>query len=182
MTEGDKSIVSVFGSGDPREGDAEYDLAMAVGGELAALGYVVANGGYGGVMEASARGASEAGGDVVGVTCSIWKSKPNRFVTREVKTSSLAERIATLLDLGACGYVCLPGSTGTLVELASAWEMMFKGLMERRPLVCVGDFWRPLVDMMISARNPSGGFVTVVEGPENLGEYFPPRPESFRIA
>ncbi len=168
--EGD-NVVCVFGSGDPREGDAEYALARAVGRTLAGLGCMVANGGYGGTMEASARGAAEAGGEVIGVTCSIWSSQPNRYVTRQISTSSLAERVATLIEIGRGGYVCLPGSTGTLVELATVWEMMFKKLLPRRPLVCVGEFWRPLVDMMVAARAPSGRYIAIAPRPDDLGRF-----------
>jgi uncharacterized protein (TIGR00725 family) len=55
-------IVTVFGSSRPRSGDAQYADAQALGGELAAKGFVVCSGGYGGVMEAVSRGAKEAGG------------------------------------------------------------------------------------------------------------------------
>ena len=169
--EGD-NVVCVFGSGDPREGDSEYALALAVGKTLAGLGCVVANGGYGGTMEAAARGAVEGGGEVIGVTCSIWSSKPNRYVTRQISTSSLTERVTMLIEIGRGGYVCLPGSTGTLVELATVWEMMFKKILPRRPLVCVGEFWQPLVDLMIAARAPSGGYIAVAPAPADLERFF----------
>lgn len=174
MNQRDERIVSVFGSGEPREGDAEYSVAMAVGRKLAELGYAIANGGYGGTMEASSRGASQVGGQIIGVTCSIWKSSPNRFITREIRTTSLADRVGKLIEAGTCGYVCLAGSTGTLVELASVWEMMFKGMLPRRPLVCVGDFWKPLIDLMVTARSRSAGFVNVAENPDQLEQFFPP--------
>ena len=169
--EGD-NVVCVFGSGDAVEGDERYAAARAVGRVLAELGCVVANGGYGGTMEASARGAVEAGGTTVGVTCSIWSSRPNRYITRRIDTSSLDQRVAALIEIGRRGYVCMPGATGTLVELATVWEMMFKKLLPRRPLVCVGEFWRPLVDMMVSERPPSGDFVAIADGAGDLGRFF----------
>jgi len=175
MTEMEDNVVCVFGSSDPREGDAEYASALAVGRRLAKLGYTVANGGYRGTMEASARGAVEAGGEAIGVTCSIWPSGPNRYITREIATESLAQRVATLIDVGRGGYVCLPGSTGTLVEVATVWEMMFKKMLPRRPLVCMGEFWRPLVEMMIAARAPSGEFVDIAADPGELSRFFAPR-------
>ena len=175
MATEERAIVSVFGSGDPKEGDAEYRAAWAAGRKLAELGYAIANGGYGGTMEASARGASEAGGDVIGVACSIWRSVPNPFLSETVLTSSLQERVGRLIELGRDGFVCLPGSTGTLVELACVWEMMFKKLLPRRPLVCLGDFWRPLVELMVSARPASGELVAIVDDVDGLEEHFPPR-------
>jgi len=172
--EGD-NVVCVFGSGDPTEGDPRYAEAQAVGRVLAELGRVVANGGYGGTMEASARGAVEAGGTAIGVTCSIWSSHPNRHVTQQIATSSLAERVATLIRIGRAGYVCLPGATGTLVELATVWEMMFKGLLPPRPLVCLGAFWRPVVETVVSERPASGAFVAIAETPADLPAFFTPQ-------
>ncbi len=166
--------VAVFCSSDSAEGQAAYALARAVGGTLARLGYAVVNGGYGGGMEASARGAKEAGGTTVGVTCSVWKGRANRFIDRCVQTNGLADRLERLLDLGRSGYVALPGGTGTLLELAMAWELACKRLAPRRPIVCVGEFWRPLVAMMSQARPGCEEFVAIVGGAEELGRFFPP--------
>ncbi|MCK4850323.1 MAG: hypothetical protein KAT11_03175, partial [Phycisphaerae bacterium] len=62
-------IITVFGSYEPKTGSAEYEQAYQVGYELAKAGFVVANGGYAGTMEASAKGAKEAGGETIGVSC-----------------------------------------------------------------------------------------------------------------
>ena len=52
--------VSIFGSSLPREGSGAYEEARRLGHLLAKAGMAVCNGGYGGLMEASARGAREA--------------------------------------------------------------------------------------------------------------------------
>ncbi len=152
-----------------------YAQAERVGALLAGNGYIVINGGYGGTMEAGAKGAVEAGGEVVGVTCTAWDAAPNRYSTRHVRTGDLHERLAALLELGDAGYVVLPGGTGTLVELASCWEWMNKRLMAARPLVCVGAFWRPVVDVVRSAQPRSAETVHFIADVRGLGEYFPPR-------
>ncbi len=164
--------VTVFGANDPREGDEAYEVARAVGRQLTELGYAIANGGYGGTMEASARGAAEAGGRAVGVTCSVWPSQPNPYVDEVIRTQKLAERIDTLIRLGEGGYMVLPGATGTLAELAMVWEGMCKHMLPRRPLVCMG-FWRPLVEMMIAERPRSSEYVAVVDNPRELSSHFP---------
>ena len=171
----DQHVVSVFGSGEISERNQAFVAARAVGRRLAEWGYVLANGGYGGTMEASARGAAEAGGQVIGVTCSVWSARPNRFITRQVRTENVAERVGKLIELGRCGYICLPGSTGTLLELASVWELINKRFLPRRPLVCLGEFWRPLIDLMVSHRPASGQLIDVAETPDDLAAYFPPR-------
>jgi len=144
----EEGIVSVFGTG--RAGAAEpiCKLAYELGKSLAQAGFAIANGGYGGTMLAAAKGAREAGGQVIGVTCSAFKSKPNPYITRQVVTKSLDERLNTLIDLGQ-GYVVLAGGTGTLLELAKVWELKNKGFLTAdRPIILVGDFWRPLVELI----------------------------------
>ena len=172
MTLSDGSIVSVFGANDPCQGDGDYDIAYQVGCVLAGLGYTLANGGYGGTMEASSKGAKSAGGKTIGVICEIWNSQPNEFIDEVVTTHDLSQRVNKLIELGSGGYVVLPGATGTLVELAWVWELMCKGLLEKWPLICVGDFWQPLIDMMVSKRKRSEGLIELVENPDGLKNFF----------
>lgn len=151
----DEIVVSVFGTGRVRPGEPVYAFAEQVGRALAEAGFAIANGGYRGVMEATAKGAAEAGGTVIGVTCSAFKnSVANGYVTREVVTGSLDERLDTLVRLGRA-YVVLPGGTGTLLELATVWELKNKRFLDQgKPIVLAGEFWRPLVDL-VAGDDPS---------------------------
>ena len=171
---GPQRVVSVFGSGEVAAGDPQWQTAHEVGRQLAQLGYAVANGGYGGTMEASAKGAAEGGGAAIGITCTLWKSEANEHISRAIVTDDLPERIQTLIEIGRAGYVVLPGATGTLAELAWVWEMSFKGFLARRPIVCVGEFWRPLVEMMARIRPAGAEFVDVVSSVGELSDHFPP--------
>jgi uncharacterized protein (TIGR00730 family) len=144
--------VTIFGSSLPGADSAAYAEARRLGALLAERGLVVCNGGYAGLMEASSRGAREAGGHTVGVTCSIWPSSPNRWVAEEVRTRSFSERIITLIERGDA-YIVLPGGTGTLAELALAWEMMNKSSLSstvggRKPLLVMETYWRPVIDCL----------------------------------
>jgi len=171
-------VVTVFGASDPVPGSAAWDDAFEVGRLLAGAGYWVANGGYGGTMEASAKGASEAGGEIIGVTCSLWTASPNSYVDHVVCTKSHGERLDQLVCLGTCGYVVLPGATGTLVELATVWELAAKGFLPKgpkgrsRPIACVGEFWNPLVDLMASAKESSRDIVTLCAVPGDIRDVF----------
>ena len=168
----EEDVVTVFGSNDAVDGEEAFQRAHEVGKTLARLGHQVANGGYGGTMEASARGAKSLGGGTIGVTCSIWKSSPNPYIDREIKTASLLERLDTLIKAGTSGYVVLPGATGTLVELACVWELMAKGLLQRRPIVCISDFWRPVVETVCRQRPSVAEYVRSVETPGELTAHF----------
>ena len=68
----DRPGICIFGSYEPRAGEALYELAYDIGRGLAEAGYNVCNGGYNGTMEASAKGARDGGGSTIGVTCSIF--------------------------------------------------------------------------------------------------------------
>lgn len=103
-------------------------------------------------MEASARGAREAGGAAIGVTCEIWTSRANRWISEEVRTRTYVERIMTLIERGDA-YLVLPGGTGTLAELALVWEMMNKSMLSgsiggRKPLLVWAPYWQPVIECL----------------------------------
>ena len=144
--------VTIFGSSLPMEGTLAYAQALRLGRLLAEAGFSICNGGYTGLMEASARGAREAGGHTVGVTCAIWPFAANAWVVEEVRTRSFSRRIMTLIERGDA-YLVLPGGTGTLAEFALSWEMMNKASLSktvggRKPLLVVSPYWQPVVDCL----------------------------------
>ena len=149
MAYNDCCTVSVFGTSRAGQGQPLYEQAAALGKVLAESGFTVACGGYGGTMEAVSRGASHAGGKVIGVTCSAFGRKgPNKWVTNEIRTANLTERLSKLIEL-ADAYIVLQGGTGTLLELAEVWELSNKGFAEaEKPIIMMGEFWRPLVELI----------------------------------
>jgi uncharacterized protein (TIGR00730 family) len=143
-----RKIVTVFGSSRPCEGDEEYRLAYEVGKNLALNGFTVCNGGYCGIMEASARGAKEAGGKTIGVTFkNNFKKSVNRWIDEDMFQPTLVERMMKLIELGNA-YVVLKGGTGTLLELAAVLEFINKGLLKEKPIVIVGDFWNCVIETL----------------------------------
>jgi uncharacterized protein (TIGR00725 family) len=140
-----EKIVTVFGSSRPEVGDADYEEARALGEALAKRGLAVCTGGYGGTMEAASRGAKEAGGKTYGVTAEFFGNTANAWVDVEVRKKTWDERLFALIEMGD-GFVACKGGTGTLVELAVVWEMLNKGVMARKPIVALGNFWRPILD------------------------------------
>ena len=140
-----EKIVTVFGSSRPEAGDAEYEEARALGVALAKRGLAVCTGGYGGTMEAASRGAKEARGKTYGVTAEFFGRHVNEWVDVEVRKKTWDERLFSLIELGD-GFVACKGGTGTLVELAVVWEMLNKGVIAGKPMVAVGEFWRPILD------------------------------------
>lgn len=140
-----EKIVTVFGSSRPRDGDADYEEARALGRSLAERGLAVCTGGYGGVMEGVSRGAREAGGKTYGVTAEFFRRAANEWVDTEVRVKTWEERLFELIRL-ADGFAVCKGGTGTLVELAVVWEMMNKSVTTAKPIAVVGAFWQPILD------------------------------------
>jgi len=137
-------IASVFGGAAPRPGTPAYEDARQLGELLARSGWTVATGGYSGVMEAVSRGANEAGGHVVGVTCELienWRGlRANAWVREEIKFPSLRERLYHLVEF-CDAALALPGGIGTLSEIALTWSLLQTGEIRRKPLVVVGRMW-----------------------------------------
>jgi uncharacterized protein (TIGR00725 family) len=137
--------ITVFGSSRPRESDNEYTVVRQLGAELAKKGFSVCTGGYGGVMEAVSRGAHDAGGRSIGVTTRFFKATANNWLDKEVRAKTWQDRLFDLIDRGD-GYVVCAGGTGTLVELAVVWETINKRVMPKKPVVVLGEFWKPVID------------------------------------
>jgi len=148
MTDNDKTV-TIFGTSKAQPGDEIFQTAYEIGKALAQRSFTIANGGYGGTMLAAAKGASQAGGRIIGVTCSAFrKSSANEYVTEEITADSLVKRLNKLVDLGDA-YVVLTGGTGTLLELALVWELKNKGFASAgKPIIIAGGFWNGLIDLM----------------------------------
>jgi uncharacterized protein (TIGR00730 family) len=165
-------IISIFGTAKAEASDSVYELAYRIGELLAEAGFSIVNGGYGGTMLAAAKGATEAGGKTIGVTCSAFRgASANKYISREIVTGSLDERLDTLIKLGQA-YVVLPGGTGTLLELAKVWELKNKGFLNRsKPLILVGGFWKPLVDLVAADEPDSKRFIQFADRPERIMDF-----------
>ena len=112
--------ITVFGASNPSE--QEWEDAEYLGRKISMKGYTLKNGGYGGIMEASAKGCVQTGGEVIGVciegNVGEW-GIPNQYSTEIIFVPTINKRIEELLRTDA--VITLPGSLGTLDELTSAW-------------------------------------------------------------
>ncbi len=141
--------ITVFGGSQPQPGSPAYAEAYELGKLLAEAGHTVLTGGYIGTMEAVSRGANEAGGHVIGVTCDdieAWRTvKPNAWVKEERRFATLQERLNELVR--ACDTaIALPGGPGTLTEVALTWNLMIVHSMPVKPLILTGAGWRSVFE------------------------------------
>ncbi len=134
-------IIQICGSWRPKPGSQLYETAYQLGKAATEAGHTILTGGYSGVMEAASRGAVEARGQPIGVTCPELDAmlKPNKWVRELRKAESLPSRLCTCIEI-ADAAIFLPGRSGTACELSLAAEMRSKGLLAV-PLILFGRFW-----------------------------------------
>ena len=172
------SVITIFGGSSPLPGSPAYEEARLLGRLLGEAGFTVATGGYMGTMEAASRGAAEAGGHVIGVTCETierWRQAgPNPWVKEERKFATLRDRLFHLVE--ACqAAVALPGGIGTLSEIALTWSFMQTREIPAKPLVLVGRLWRETFGAFLNGsgeyvRESDHGLLTVVEDADSAAQ------------
>jgi len=117
-------LVAVVGTGDA---DDELErIAEAVGAAVAGAGAGLVCGGLGGVMEAACRGARGVGGGrrgpVIGILPGIDAAAANPYVEVAIPTG-LGYARNLLVVLTGAAVVAVGGASGTLSEIAHAWQL-----------------------------------------------------------
>ncbi|APE36853.1 DNA transporter [Nocardia mangyaensis] len=140
---------SFFGGVVPAS-EEEETLANDVGRELAAAGFVLQHGGYNGLMEAAAGGASAAGGEVVAVTLAdVDWGEFNPYVSRVIRVQKMGDRLHQFLD-DADVVVAMGGGVGTLHEITAAF--WYSGNVRPVPVWLVGQTAMRLAAFLRSER------------------------------
>jgi len=144
--------IAIYGGAAPKPGEPAYEEARQLGFLLAKAGHTVMTGGYIGVMEAASRGANEAGGHVIGSTCTQlekWRNvKANAWVKEEWQYETLRDRMYALID--SCdAAIMMPGGVGTLAELAVMWNEEIISMKSPRMMVLVGKGWQKTIALFI---------------------------------
>jgi uncharacterized protein (TIGR00725 family) len=131
------SRVGTFLGGVAAELPSERELAFRCGRAIGKKGLTLYHGGYNGLMEDVARGASMEGVDVVAITLAHKKEwgPLNPYVTRSVFVTNMGERLNTLFST-ADVVIAMGGGVGTLHEIASA--IWYAGNIRRIPVVLLG--------------------------------------------
>ncbi len=140
MAELQKKRITVFGGSRCTADTDEYREALTLGRLIVESGFEVCSGGYAGVMEAISRGASEAGGHVIGMTMTQFNSSPNPYVKTIEPSESFYARLQKLI-VESAAYVAFRGGMGTMTEISLVWNKLTMNVLERRPLILLGDCW-----------------------------------------
>ena len=115
-----RPYVAVCGAGDAPAPDLER--ADRVGRLLAGAGAILVCGGLGGVMDAAARGASEAGGIAIGLLPTEERTGASRHLSVALPLG-MGEARNALLVRAADAVIAIGGGWGTLSEVALAMKM-----------------------------------------------------------
>jgi uncharacterized protein (TIGR00730 family) len=141
--------ITVFGSARFNEDNIYYQKARDLGRQLGELGFVVVTGGGPGIMEASNRGAIEAGAHSVGCTIKLPKEqKSNLYLTRTIEFDHFFVRKVLLVKY-SYAFVVMPGGFGTLDELFETLTLIQTGTLHNFPVVIIGkEYYKDVQEMM----------------------------------
>jgi uncharacterized protein (TIGR00725 family) len=111
------NVIGVIGAGVATSGQAV--AATEVGRLIARRGWLLVCGGLGGVMEAAARGAHEAGGVTIGLLPGNNRDSANQYIAVPIATG-LGEGRNLLIVRTSDLIIAVGGEYGTLSEIALA--------------------------------------------------------------
>ena len=129
-SENRRLYVAVVGSG-TATGEL-YERAREVGRLVAERGAVVVCGGLSGVMEATARGATETGGTALGILPDEDRGRANAYLSYSVATGAGHARNLAVVCSGDV-VIAVGGEYGTLSEIGLALKV-------GRPVVALGSW------------------------------------------
>lgn len=141
--------VSFFGSARFKEDHPYYQKARDIAASLVQEGFTIVTGGGGGIMEAGDRGASENGGQSIGLNIQLpHEQHANPYTTESMSFRYFFTR-KVILAYGADAYIYFPGGFGTLDELFEIITLIQTKKAPLAPIILVGnEFWTGL-DMYI---------------------------------
>ncbi len=139
--------VSFFGSARTKPEDPYYQLTVSIASELSRQGYSIITGGGPGIMEAVNKGASEGGGNSVGLNINLpFEQEPNPFANIPLSFKYFFVRKVMFIKY-AMAFICMPGGFGTLDEVFEALTLIQTRRIKPFPVVLVGsEFWGGLID------------------------------------
>lgn len=141
--------VTIFGSARVKSGDPQYESAVEVAGLLGEAGFTVITGGGPGIMEASNRGAQQAGTPSIGLNIELpFEQGGNPYVDLPIEFHYFFVR-KTMFVKYAQGFVIFPGGFGTMDELFESLTLIQTGKVENFPILLFdSNYWNGLLDWL----------------------------------
>jgi len=139
--------VSFFGSSRIDVDKEYYELARKTALEVAKAGFSIITGGGGGIMEAANKGASEAGGNSIGLNIELpMEQIPNDYQNISLHFRYFFCRKVMFLKY-ANGFIVLPGGYGTMDEFFESLVLIQTLKQASFPVILMGsEYWRGLIE------------------------------------
>jgi uncharacterized protein (TIGR00730 family) len=138
--------VTIFGSARLKSTSPEYELTVRTARLLSRAGFGVITGGGGGIMEAGNRGATEEGGESVGLNIVLpFEQKPNRYIKTLIDFNYFFVR--KVMFVKYChGVVVMPGGFGTMDEFCEVLTLVQTNKVHSFPIVLMDkEYWCGLI-------------------------------------
>jgi uncharacterized protein (TIGR00730 family) len=168
--------VSIFGSSRIKPGHHYYTAAEKTAHLLAKEGYAVITGGGPSIMEASNKGASDAGGKSVGLNIDLpFEQKPNPHINHLINFHYFFCRKVCFVKY-AKAFVIFPGGYGTLDELSESLTLIQTKRMEKFQVILYGkSYWKGFTDWLSSTVKAEGcidaddlNIIQVADSPQDV--------------
>ncbi len=171
--------VSIFGSARTHEKDPYYVAARETAKLLGEKGFEIITGGGPGIMEASNRGAHDAGATSVGCNIELpFEQSANPYLTKSLSFKYFFVR-KTMFIKYSNAYVIFPGGFGTMDELFEALTLIQTRKIRNFPVVLFGSqYWRGLLSWLTSTMlnermiNPEDlGLIHLTDSPNDAVDF-----------
>lgn len=144
----ENKYATFFGGAIDDKTTKEYSDSVSIGAFLASNGYILKNGGYRGLMEASSFGATQVGGTVIGYTCkSFGFTKGNDYLTQTIVCSDIYDRLGYLISNSEI-FIVQRGGIGTLAELFLLLDETRKKKENKPKIFVFGEQWSKLFNSL----------------------------------
>ncbi len=136
-----RKIVTFFGSATENLPKEYYEEAQRLASALVKKEFAVITGAGPGIMRAANKGASESGGESIGIGIDIPNEQLNKYTTDYIICKNFFIRKELLLR-DSCIYIFFPGGYGTLDEVFLVLTSIKINKLRETPVIFVGkDFW-----------------------------------------
>ncbi len=174
-----RKCVSIFGSARAAADSPAYQATEAIARQLAEVGYGIITGGGPGLMEAANKGATEAGGESVGLHIHLpHEQQSNQYVKTRCDFRYFFVRKLMFVRY-AMAYVVMPGGMGTIDELSEAFVLAQTNRIKPFPIILYDSaYWSGMFDWLKNSMAREGyireeelGLMVMKDSPESVVEY-----------
>ena len=149
--------VTIFGSARTPSDHPDYKKAEELARRLVKTGFSIITGGGPGIMAAANKGASEAGGNSIGIYIKLpLEQEPNPYANVKLEFRYFFIR-KVMMAKYSIAFIFFPGGFGTLDEMFEVLTLVQTKKIRPVPIVLVDTkFWKPIYEWFKNVLVPNG--------------------------